>query len=119
MLKNSDNYVREEVACHWKPKTGVDAAADVALIFVYGAVAFFFLVRFLRFRKWPSFYLAISAPLGWLQLSLWDLGVMEPIEGAPLRWLGVLVGGLMLTSVVRWDKLDPPDPAPKAQEEDD
>lgn len=121
-LKNSDadNYVEEYPAhIRWQPKTASDAAADVALIFIYGAVFFFFFVRFLRYRKWPSFYLALSAPMGWVLLSLWDLGIMEPIEGAPLRWLGVLMGMLMLTSVVRWDKLDPPDPKPRRDVEHD
>lgn len=76
---------------------------------VYGAVAFWFAVRFVRFRKWPSFYLAISAPLAWSLLALWDLGIMPPNPHGVFRWVGVVVGFLMLTSVVRWDRVDPHD----------
>lgn len=75
---------------------------------MYGAVGFFFFARWVRLRKLPSLYLALSAPLGWVALALWDLGLTAPLPWAPARWVGAAVGLLMLTSVVRWDKVDPP-----------
>jgi hypothetical protein len=89
--------------------TGIAIAADFFLVGVYSCVGFFFIVRWVRFRKWPSLYLAISAPLAWTIVALWDLGYMQPLPNAPLRWVGVVVGLLMLVSVIRWERVDPAD----------
>jgi hypothetical protein len=100
--KNSEVFVGR---VH-QPGGWMDVAADFLLLVVYGCVGFFFFIRWARMRKWPSLYLAISAPLGWTLLAMWDLGVIEP--PSLLRWFGVATAVAMLWSVVRWDKIDPP-----------
>lgn len=104
--RNSEDCTRAYVGQFHSPGTPLDAAADVTLLSVYGAVGFFFAVRFIRHRKWPSFYLAVSAPLGWSLLALWDLGLVMPVRGGLFRWLGVTIGVLMLTSVVGFDNAE-------------
>lgn len=81
--------------------------SDILLIAVYGAVAFFFAMRFFRTRKAPSLLLALTAPLGWCFVAVWDLGLFEPHPYGLVRWVGVLLGVALLASVVRWDRVDP------------
>ncbi len=92
-------------------RSRVAEAADVGLLVVYGAVGFFFLVRFAHLRKAPSLLLAVTIPLGWLLVAMWDLDILQPMPSAPIRWIGVIFGILLLQSVVTWRReADEPKP---------
>lgn len=74
---------------------------------MYGAVFFFFFVRFVYLRKWSSLLLAMTSPIGWVLVALWDLGLMTPLPSAPARWLGVVSGVMLLHSVVKLERQNP------------
>jgi hypothetical protein len=77
------------------------------LLVVYGAVGFFFLMRFARTLKGPSLLLALSAPLGWCFVAVLDLGLLTFHPWAPIRWVGAALGIALLAAVARWDRIDP------------
>lgn len=83
----------------------IEKTADVFLIAVYGAVAFFFLWRWTRHRRTPSIWIAGMAS-GWVLVAVFDLGVIEPNPYALLRLVGLVIGILLLVSVVRAERKD-------------
>lgn len=76
--------------------------ADAALLLTYGAVAIYFVNRFVRFRRWPSLGVA-SLPLGWVLLAL-EHDVASWLE--PLKWIGVGAGLLLLALVLNADRTE-------------
>jgi hypothetical protein len=92
---------------------GLVAIRALLELIIYGAAGFFFSARYLQLRKPPSLYLAVTLPLGWVLLAVKTLRLFA--DGPywvldALEWLGIAVGVVMLSSLVRWDKLDPPKP---------
>jgi hypothetical protein len=84
-------------------------AADVALLVVYGGVAAFFIYRFVRHRRMASVGVALL-PMGWIVVALYDLNLIA--DGSSfVRWCGVAVGLLVLTSVFRAEQVDPEGPS--------
>lgn len=79
--------------------SAVARAADVALLAVYGGVSAFFCYRFARHRRLASLGVA-CLPLGWFVVALWGLHIVEPHPLAALRWLGVVLGLLLLAAVI-------------------
>lgn len=67
------------------------AYVDVALLGLGGAVAFFFIFRFLIARRAASLAIAWLIPTGWGVVALIDLGLLEP---RPDGWRVIGVVGL-------------------------
>lgn len=77
------------------------APADLALLFVYGAVIIYFVGRWVRFRVAASLGVALL-PMGWIVLAL---HAFAPVESA-VKWAGVGAGLALLVLVLQADRGD-------------
>lgn len=82
-----------------RPKNGARvAAADLALLLVYGGVVVYFLRRFVVFRRWPSLGVALL-PCGWIVVAVAGVRTF-----AAVKWAGVAAGLLLLGLVLEADR---------------
>lgn len=84
-------------------------AGSIALLLVYGGVFFFFVYRFVRFRKPPSLTIAFVST-GWVVLACLRLGLIAGANLGLLCWIGVAFGAALLTLVIRADQVDQREP---------
>lgn len=86
--------------------TTLETIADLALVAVYVPVMLFFAYRWRVHRQPASLGIAVL-PFGWLFVALWDLGVLPPLPWAPIRWVGVGSGILLLLASLSTERRDP------------
>jgi hypothetical protein len=87
---------------------GLRHGVDVAVLAVFGAVAFYFFVRGIIQRRPPSFFIALLTCSGWSAIALQDLGVL--VVSWWLPWCGLVLGLMLLWTVVRFEatSVEPP-----------
>lgn len=87
----------------------LSVAGSVAVLLIYGAVVWVFIVRYLRRRRPPSLAIAFVST-GWMVVALLRLSFvsLSAIDG--LCWAGAAFGAGLLVLVTRADRVDPTDP---------
>ncbi len=80
---------------------------DVALLVIYLFVFVYFMKRLVRFRKWPSLFIALL-PMGWVVLALED-SMQDDLQRTitVVKWTGFAMGFLLMMAVTHADRTGP------------
>lgn len=109
-LKTNSSLTQEA-----SPSVALGQTANAGLLLVYGAVGFFYLWRYLRLRMFPSLFIALTLPTGWVMVALLGLGIWQPPPSGWPQWGGALLGCLLLVSCLRLEIAGNP-PKPEVDE---